>query len=279
MKINVHELLYEMSVFNDEMDIIRPDSTEAIIKVCLKLEKFLDENGFLCRRYDVYKDDWYIFELSDKKDIHKKTLYELFIYLFIYQREEHMSGGYGSCYVRAFQNGTIPLIVKEIVIRLEQMALSNNDNSDKMGTIGISGEYFVIAELTRRGYIASLTSKNTKSIDIIVSDKMGKRYASIQVKTSNNQKQKTWKLGKSAESNISDNLYYVFVNLNNNDVPAYYIVPSKYVSHRVKQDYEEWYHTPGKKGQQRNETDMRTFSFVDENEAEQYRNVWLLLGI
>jgi hypothetical protein len=27
------------------MDTIRPDNSEAIIEMCLKLEKFLDENG------------------------------------------------------------------------------------------------------------------------------------------------------------------------------------------------------------------------------------------
>ena len=30
---------------------------------------------------------------------------------------------------------------------------------------GVAGEHFVAAELTRRGYIASLTSQNTKGID------------------------------------------------------------------------------------------------------------------
>jgi len=275
----VNDLFYEMSVFNDAMDTISPDSDEAIINVCLRLEHFLSENGFLCRRYDVYKEDWFSFEFGDKSDISEKTLYELCIYLFIYQREEHMSGGYGGSYVRAFRNGTIPIIVNELVRRLELMVLSSDNDSDKSGTIGISGEYFVMAELTRMGYVASLTSKNTKAIDLIISDKTGQRFASIQVKASNNPVQKTWKLGKGVESNISSNLYYVFVNLNKGAEPSYYIVPSKYVAYRVKQDYEKWYNTPGKKKQQRNETDMRTFTFVDREEADQYRNAWYLLGI
>lgn len=268
-----------MSFLNDEMDTIKTDSAEAIINVCLRLEHFLCENGFLCRKYDVYKEDWYSFEFGDKRDITEKNMYELLIYLFIYQREEHMSGDYGGSYVRAFRNGTIPVIVKEIVCRLEQMALSANNDSDKSGTVGISGEYFVMAELTRMGFVASLTSKNTKAIDLIVSDKNGQRFASIQVKASNNPLQKTWKLGKGVESNISGNLYYVFVNLNKGAEPSYYIVPSRYVAYRVKQDYESWYNKPGKNGQQHNETDMRTFSFVDEVESNQYKNAWHLLGI
>jgi|LSQX01.3.fsa_nt_gb hypothetical protein len=64
------------------MDTIRPDNSEAIIEMCLKLEKFLDENGLICRRHDVYKDDWYIFRLSDKKDINKKH-YMSFLFIHI----------------------------------------------------------------------------------------------------------------------------------------------------------------------------------------------------
>jgi hypothetical protein len=150
MNHSVNDMFYHMSVFNNEMDAIRHDDIEAIIDVCSRLEEFLSKNGFLCRRYDVYKDDWYSFEFGDKRDLAKKTIYELFIYLFIYQREEHMSGGYGGSYLRAFQNRTIPIIVKEIVYRLEQIALSADNASDKSGTIGISGEYFVMAELTCR---------------------------------------------------------------------------------------------------------------------------------
>jgi len=190
-----------------------------------------------------------------------------------------MNGDYCGSYVRAFRNGLIPEIVKEIVRRLKQMALSVDNDADKSGTIGISGEYFVMAELTRMGYVASLTSKNTKAIDLIVSDKTGQRFASIQVKTSNNPVQKTWKLSKIVETSISGNLYYVFVNLNKGAEPYYYIVPSRYVAYRVNQDYDNWYHTPGKKGQPHNETVMRTFSFVDEEEANQYKNAWYLLGI
>jgi hypothetical protein len=32
---------------------------------------------------------------------------------------------------------------------------------------GVSGEYFVAAELSRRGFIASITMRNTRGIDIL----------------------------------------------------------------------------------------------------------------
>lgn len=153
------------------------------------------------------------------------------------------------------------------------------DKSDKNNTIGVSGEYFVMSELTRRGYVASLTSKNTKAIDLLVSNKEGNMLASIQVKTCNNVKQKTWKMSDKVVNNVSPNLYYIFVNLNEGETPSFYIVPSKYVARRVTQDYNTWFNTPGKKGQHHNETNMRTFSFIDQDEAYQFKDAWFLLGL
>lgn len=86
-------------------------------------------------------------------------------------------------------------------------------------------------------------------------------------------------MGSGAESNYAKSLYYVLVNLNAGAEPLYYVVPSEYVAYSVKQSYEEWLQTPGKKGQPHNETAMRIFEFVDEDEEEQFKNAWHLLGI
>ena len=45
-------------------------------------------------------------------------------------------------------------------------------SSDKLsaGLTGVSGEYFVAGELSRRGYVASITLRNTRGIDILVSN-------------------------------------------------------------------------------------------------------------
>ena len=42
------------------------------------------------------------------------------------------------------------------------------NNEKKVSSIltGVSGEYFAAAELSRRGYVASITLRNTKGIDI-----------------------------------------------------------------------------------------------------------------
>ena len=48
---------------------------------------------------------------------------------------------------------------------------------------GVAGEYFVAAELSRRGYIASITLRNTQGIDLLASDQNATRQIAIQVKT------------------------------------------------------------------------------------------------
>lgn len=279
MDYNINELFYDMSVFNDAMDEINSEDENEIICFCEEVEQYLYKHNLTCRRYQIYQSDWKKFNAMPIRDTSLKTLYELLVYLFIYSREEHWCGGNGGCYVEAFRNGAIPDLIRSIVYKLEIMAITEADTADKTGRIGVAGEYFVMAELTRRGYVGSLTSKNTKAIDLLVSDKNGRQLAAIQVKTCDNEKQQKWKMSNSVENNDFSNLYYVFVNMNGGGEPSYYIVPSKYVAYRVKQDYEEWLNAPGKNGHKREETTMRTFKFVDEDEQEQYKNAWYLLGI
>ena len=140
---------------------------------------------------------------------------------------------------------------------------------------GVSGEYFVAGELSRRGYIASITLRNTKGIDVLVSNVAATRQVGLQVKT-NHGDRKSWLLNKKAEDYFADNLFYVFVNLKNNTSrPDYYIVPSKVVAKHVKNGHVEWLQTPGKRVEQHSDTPMRMFR--DKN--GKYLERWELLGL
>ena len=83
---------------------------------------------------------------------------------------------------------------------------------------GISGEYFVAAELSRRGYVASLTLRNTRGIDILVSNRDATKSVGIQVKANRGEKA-DWLLNKKAEADVATNLFYVFVALRGLDRP------------------------------------------------------------
>ncbi len=142
-------------------------------------------------------------------------------------------------------------------------------------TAGVAGEYFVAAELCKRGYIASITLRNTRGVDILVSDASVTKNVGIQVKSSQGRGY-NWVLSEKAENFHSPSLYYVFVNLCGlNERPDFFIVPSKTVADFIKKNHHEWLRTPGLAGQKHNDTKMRTFRDKDKMFLER----WDLLGL
>src|SRR5215813_13778391 len=85
---------------------------------------------------------------------------------------------------------------------------------------GLAGEFFVAAELLKRGLQTSLTLGNAKSIDLFAINDKGTRFT-IQVKALRSPNYFLIDLER-----VQDACYYVFVVLNKPDVPPdYYIVP------------------------------------------------------
>jgi hypothetical protein len=117
------------------------------------------------------------------------------------------------------------------------------------GTLaGIAGEYFIAAELSRRGYVASLTLRNTRGIDILVSNRDATASVGIQVKTSQRDRP-TWLLNEKPEKDVAANLFYVFVRLAVGEAtPGYSIVPRGDVARFVRDDHRQWLSTPGSRG-------------------------------
>lgn len=140
---------------------------------------------------------------------------------------------------------------------------------------GVAGEFFVAAELSRRGYIATLTQRNAKGIDILVSNADGSKLFSLQVKT--NQKSQTyWLLNEKAELLTSEQLFYVMVNLvGSTGHPEYHIVPSKHVANAITKSHKEWLSTPGTKRQARKDNTMRQFHMPE----GKYLGRWDSLGL
>lgn len=148
---------------------------------------------------------------------------------------------------------------------------------DKLNTVlaGVSGEYFVAAEISKRGFIASITLRNTKGIDVLCSNSISTKTVGIQVKT-NSGSNRSWILNQKSEDYFADNLIYVFVNLNNNEKhPDFFIIPSKIVAEFCKKGHSNWLNTPGNIGQKHKDTPMRKFDDPD----EKYLNRWDLLNL
>ena len=77
---------------------------------------------------------------------------------------------------------------------------------------GMRGAYLVAAELARRGYIASPTSRSAMGADLLVTDAKMQRAYSVQVKT-NAQTFNFWLVGKHATEVASDSYIYVLVSI------------------------------------------------------------------
>jgi hypothetical protein len=142
------------------------------------------------------------------------------------------------------------------------------------GLTGIAGEYFVGAELTRHGYVASITLRNTRGIDILASNADATKSVGIQVKT-NQGRGKKWILNEKIEKDIATNLFFVFVRLNGLDAPEYHIVPRADVVKYVSEDHKQWLSKPGRKGQAHKDNSIRNFTDMD----QKYLNRWELLGL
>lgn len=97
---------------------------------------------------------------------------------------------------------------------------------------GLSGEYFVAAELLRRGYSVGITMGNAKAIDILA-EKNGKQFI-IQVKAIFKKKNVGWPMMK---DKVNENIYYVFVNLNGDsmEMPEYFIAFGHEIQKLIKQ--------------------------------------------
>jgi hypothetical protein len=139
---------------------------------------------------------------------------------------------------------------------------------------GAAGAYFVAGELSRRGYIATLTIRNARGIDLLVANKSATRSASIQVKT-NQDSHKAWLLDAKAEEVSTDNLFYVFVNLNGTNPPAYHVVDANTIAKYCFTKHREWLKGTKRDGSPRKDTSMREFK-----DAEcAYLDAWHLLGL
>jgi len=95
----------------------------------------------------------------------------------------------------------------------------------------LAGEYFVAAELYRRGYSVAITLGNAKAIDLFV--EKGTRSVNIQVKAIRHRRNVGWPMMR---DKVVDGIMYVFVSVNDPGVPPdYFIATSGEARAKVKQ--------------------------------------------
>lgn len=97
---------------------------------------------------------------------------------------------------------------------------------------GMVGVYLVAAMLSRRGFIASPTSRNARGVDLLVADPRSGKTFSVEVKT-NASTFGFWLLGKGASELKSGSLIYALVNLRETGT-EFYLVPSRVIARHIK---------------------------------------------
>ncbi|MDZ5470417.1 aspartate-ammonia lyase [Bacillus sp. 31A1R] len=144
---------------------------------------------------------------------------------------------------------------------------------------GVTGEYFVCAELGKQGILALLTPKNNPLFDIVATSPETGRTVWIQVKTMALENKQGFLLNKSVcEKKKNDNLYTVLVNLKV-DKNEYFIYKYDELAELVSNNYKRYLSIPKRDGDPRKDTQRRWHDFRDFTQEDWNRkNNWSLLG-
>ena len=165
----------------------------------------------------------------------------------------------------------------------EMLTLKIAPGSDK-STRGNASQFFVAGELCRRGYCAVITLGNTPNTDILCSNVAGTRFVHIQVKTFV-PGIRTCSVGLKAERNFGDNFFWVLGGIPQpgSDRPfEYFVIPDATMAVNVKEGQSKWLSEKGAKGQDRNNSTVRTVHLPPYKsyagwDVEEFRNRWDLI--
>jgi len=97
--------------------------------------------------------------------------------------------------------------------------LTEKSTRPESNTSHLAGEYFVAAELYKRGYSAAMTLGNAKAIDLFA--EKGLRTVNVQVKAIRLRKNVGWPM---LRAKVFDRVVYVFVCLNDESSPPTYFI-------------------------------------------------------
>ena len=140
--------------------------------------------------------------------------------------------------------------------------------------LGNAGEFYVLAQLAQRGYIAGKTDDGQTLIDVIATDPESLNTVNIQVKTRTiDGKISSWLMSEKNEK-VFEKLWYVVVEVGDDDVlPNFFIFSSKEVSDSIKQRLIDYLAKPKKDGTPRKGGgSIRHFEPSEEFKAERKDN-------
>jgi len=146
----------------------------------------------------------------------------------------------------------------------------------KTDQVGRAGEYFVAAEITRRGGYAVTFSGNMPGIDLLASDAEHERTVTVQIKTkTSGDWQTSIKRGVEWKKDPKDKRYWVLVDLGT-PAPTYFVMPAYWIENDILQTYREYI---ARHGGKRVKNEASTHHSITRKRVEQWRDRWDLLGL
>ena len=166
--------------------------------------------------------------------------------------------------------------------------------------VGAAGEYHVLSQLLRRGWIAALAPDGAPNMDILVTDEENRKLCAIQVKTRRDiGSDKGWHMKPKHETMVAEDLFYVFVDVGKrpSDPTTSYILPSTVVAACIRDSHRVWLETPGRGGRPHKDNAVRRlrpdYSNIEPITEEgrktieryasgwlnRYRENWAILGL
>ena len=151
--------------------------------------------------------------------------------------------------------------------------------------VGLAGEFYVLAQLAQRGFVASLTLANTKAVDILVFNESLDHLFKLEVKTTNQPPRRdklfsddlvySWPMSAKHERVADSRLFFCFVALQGPcTLPLFFIVPSSYVADYVREQHLYWQRARAREGTL---TSMRQFR-IRITDPLAFRDNWSLLS-
>ncbi|RMD60010.1 hypothetical protein D6833_10575 [Candidatus Parcubacteria bacterium] len=141
-----------------------------------------------------------------------------------------------------------------------------------------AGEYFVVAELNKRGAFAVPFAGNMPKFDIIACNSDGSRTVYIQVKT---KRGKTWHSSivdsQPMDPKADESSFWVFVDLGDMSTsPRYWVVPDWWIRDDIHKAHQAYLN---KHGGTRPGNPSSTHHSINESRLEQWKERWDILGI
>ena len=142
--------------------------------------------------------------------------------------------------------------------------------------LGNAGEFYVLAQLAQRGYIAGKTDDGQMLIDIIATDPETLKTANIQVKST--AQFKGYWLTSLKACKAFESLWYVFVSLTiPSEMPEFFIFHSSEVAAGVEDLHQTWLAKPMADGSPRKPKDIMNRFQPTPERLEESRDQWELM--